>query len=450
MCQHLDMDAVVVPELGLSRLSALRALRREPIALLEHAASLGDVVHASLPRVEVFVVNHPDLVWDVMATGNRDFRKSPAAQNIRRVLGDGLLTSEGDLHRQQRRLIQPIFHHDRIDAYGDAMVAQTERVADELVDDAALDMHQLMAALTLDIVARTLFAADVGGRDADAVARALREILSQFGRQFSPWFPITQRLPLPATRRFDRSVAVFDRLVYSLIASRRRTGATGDDVLSLLLAAQEHGEGMTDRQVRDEAITLFLAGHETTSNALTWTWWLLSGHPEAEERLHAELDQTLDRGAPPTAADLARLPFTTAILSESMRLRPPAWAIGRQAVADHDLGGVRLSVGSVAVVSPWLLHHDPRWWSEPNAFRPERWLLPDADRPRHAYMPFGGGPRLCVGEGFAWMEAGLLLATLARRWRFTLEPSARVELQPVVTLRPRHGMPMRAWRRGAR
>ena len=255
-------------------------------------------------------------------------------------------------------------------------------------------------------------------------------------------------LPLPATRQV-RSVRGGVRPARLLVdrVFCRRTGATGNDVLSLLLAAQEHGEGMTDRQVRDEAITLFLAGHETTSNALTWTWWLLSGHPEAEARLHAELDQTLDRERGPPPRTCRACPSPPRSCRNPCGSALPRGRSGVRRLPTTTWGGVRLSEGSVAVVSPWLLHHDPRWWPEPNAFRPERWLVPDPDRPRHAYMPFGGGPRMCVGEGFAWMEAGLLLATLARRWRFTLEPSARVELQPVVTLRPRFGMPMRAHRR---
>ena len=204
--------------------------------------------------------------------------------------------------------------------------------------------------------------------------------------------------------------------------------------------------GMTDRQVRDEAVTLFLAGHETTSDALTWTWWLLSQHPEAESHLHSELDEIL-AGRPAATTDLSRLAFTNAVLAESLRLRPPAWALTRETLTPHALGGHVLAEGSVAVVSPWLLHHDPRWWPEPDAFRPERWLEPDRDRPRHVYLPFGGGPRVCIGEGFAWMETSLLLATLAQRWRFDLAPDARVEMQPVITLRPRYGMSMRASRR---
>ena len=238
---------------------------------------------------------------------------------------------------------------------------------------------------------------------------------------------------------------MFDRLISSLIAERRATGPR-DDLLSLLLAAQEDGAGMTDTQVRDEAVTLFLAGHETTSNALTWTWWQLSRHPEVEARMHAELDEALG-GRHPGTRDLGSLPYLRAVLAESIRLRPPAWAMGRQAMVSHELAGITLPAGSVVVVSPWVLHHDERWWPDAHAFSPDRWLAADPERPRHAYLPFGGGPRMCIGEGFAWMEAGLAMAAIAQRWRFSLESTPPVERQPVITLRPRFGMPMRAHRR---
>jgi cytochrome P450 len=435
-----------VPALDVRPVAALRRLRRDPIGLFTDAASVGDVVRVPVPRARVFVVNEPDLAWDVLATGNRDFAKSPTLRNAGRVLGDGLLTAEGDLHRRQRRLIQPMFRHERIAGWGATMVREAERAANRLAPGEVVDVHAEMARLTLGIVGRTIFDTDIEGEDAREVAAALHEVLSQFGRQFSPWLPITERLPLPATRRFARAVGVFDRMVYAMIARRRAEGGGGEDLLSLLLQAQEGGAGMSDTQVRDEAVTLFLAGHETTSNALTWTWWLLCAHPEAESRLHAEIDRVLE-GRAPTVADLERLPYTEAVLSESMRLRPPAWAIGRQARRAHDVGSRTVPGGAVVVVSPWLLHHDARWWPDPDAFLPERWLVEDPARPRHAFLPFGGGPRMCIGEGFARTEARLLIATIAQRWRFELDPSARVEMQPVITLRPRFGMPMRALRR---
>jgi cytochrome P450 len=261
---------------------------------------------------------------------------------------------------------------------------------------------------------------------------------------------VLARLSTPAMRRYRRIEADLDRVIDGLIAERRAAGAVGEDLLSLLLRVHEDGTGMADEQVRDEALTLFLAGHETTANALAWTWWLLSEHPEVEARLHVELDRALG-GRSPTAADLEGLRYAEMVLSESIRLRPPAWAIGRRAVRDVRIGETDVPSGSIVVVSPWLLHHDARWWSEPEAFRPERWSTPPgAGRPRGAFVPFGGGPRVCVGEPFAWMEGVLLLSTIAQRWRFRLVPGRVVEAQPVVTLRPRNGLPMHAERRGPR
>jgi cytochrome P450 len=425
----------VAPVLHTSKLAAVRALRRDPIGLFERAAALGDVVEVPMPRYRVFVLNHPDLVWDVLSTTNRRFQKSPTLRlGAARVLGDGLLTSEGDLHRRQRRLIGPVFHHDRITSYGVVMVEAAGREADRIQAGEVVDVHALMQRVTLGIVARTVFGADVGTEDAAAITTAMEEVLSQFGRQFSPWLALSQRLPLPANRRFDRSVETFDRLVRRMIRARRASGATGNDLLSLLLSAREDGGGMDDLQVRDEAVTLLLAGHETTANALTWTLWLLGRSPDVADRLEAEV----------VTSGVGHAPWVEAVVSESMRLRPPAWAIGRTCVEAHDAAGVAIDPRSVVVVSPWLLHHDARWWPEPEAFRPERWLAEDAGRPRHAFVPFGGGPRMCIGEGFAWLEATLVLETLSRRWRFVPIGDADVPMQPVITLRPRGAVRMRA------
>jgi cytochrome P450 len=304
-----------------------------------------------------------------------------------------------------------------------------------------------MASLTLGIVGETLFGADVDGERSATITRALTDTLSMFDRVYSPAFRMLVRLPIPTMRRYRRIEADLDRVIAELIAERRSAGASGDDLLSLLLRAEESGSGMTDEEVRDEALTLVLAGHETTSNALAWTWYLLAQHPAAEARLHAELDDAL-AGRPPSASDLPRLRGAEAVLSESIRLRPPAWAIGRGAIRVVRIGEVDVPEGAIVVVSPWLLHHDARWWRDPEAFVPERWTSGEATRrPRSAFVPFGGGPRMCVGEPFAWMEGTLLLATIARRWRLRLVPGRPVTAQAVVTLRPRGGLPMVAERR---
>ena len=434
------------PGPNLSVFASLRAFRRDPLGLLERLATYGDVVRLRVPRGDAYLLNHPDLVRGVLVNDHREFRKGPTIQAAKLLLGESLLTSEGEHHRRQRRLIQPMFHHERIATYGETMVRLAERTNARWSDGGELDVHAEMGALTLAIVGETLFGADIDEARSATVRRALTDSLGMFDRAYSPLFRLLVRLPSPTMRRYHRLQADLDDVIAGMVAERRASGAAGEDLLSLLLRAGEDGDRMTDRQVRDEALTLFLAGHETTANALTWTWWLLSGHPDAEERLHAELDRELG-GAAPTVEDVPRLPYTRAVLSESMRLRPPAWAIGRTALSEHRAGAYVVPARSIAVVSPWLLHHDPRWWAEPDAFRPERWLEDDPDRPRSAYLPFGAGPRMCIGEPFARLEGLLLLATIARGWRLRLRSGFEPALQPVITLRPRGGMPMRAERR---
>jgi cytochrome P450 len=341
-----------------------------------------------------------------------------------RMLGHGLLTSEGDHHRRQRRLVQPLFHHDRLMRYEEVMRDLAERRVASWSPTASLDLRREMGELALSIVGRSLFGADVDPQSARAIASALTESLSQFGRVFSPFLRFTEHLPIPSTVRFRRARRTFDRIVHAMIADRRSTGLAGDDLLTHLLRAQEDGRGMTGEQVRDEVLTLFLAGHETTAVALTWTFWLLAAAPDAER---AFLD----------AVDADRHDVVDRVIAESLRLRPPAWAIGRRTLTDLVADGERLPAGSVVVVSPWLLHHDERWWPHPDRFDLGRWG-PEAvaARPRHVYLPFGAGPRMCIGEGFARAEARIVLETVARRWRLRPEPGQDVRPRPAVTLRP--------------
>ena len=434
------------PGPDLSRLAALRQFRSDPLGLLERLAAYGDVVRIDVPRSAAYLLNDPELVHGVLVAGHRSFHKGPTIQAAKMLLGESLLTSEDETHLRRRRHIQPMFHHERIATYAASMVRFAERAAERWGDGDEVDIQAEMSALTLAVVGDTLFGTDVDERRSATVRRALTDTLAMFDRVYSPLFRLLVRLPSPTMRRYRWVESDLNRVIAEMIAERREAGANGDDLLSLLLRADEEGVGMTDEQVRDEALTLFLAGHETTAIALTWTWWLLSRNPKVEARLHAELDAVLSEGGP-SVGDLPNLPYTQAVISESIRLRPPVWAIGRTATAGHRANGYAIDRGSIVVVSPWLLHHDPRWWPEPESFRPERWLDDDPDRPRYAFIPFGGGPRVCIGEPFARLEAAMLLASIARRWRFASPSDGEPDLQAVITLRPRGGLPMVALHR---
>lgn len=314
-------------------------------------------------------------------------------------------------------------------------------------DRQTLDISGEMMRLTLAIVGKTLFDADVES-EADDVGEALTEVMELFGYLMLPYMELLERLPLPQTRRFRRARARLDSVIYRIISERRRAGGDRGDLLSMLiLAVDEEGDrsGMSNEQLRDEVMTIFLAGHETTANALTWTWFLLAKHPEVEAKLHAELDEVLEGGRLPTPEDLPRLRYTEMIVAETMRLYPPAWAVGRMAIADHEAGGHLIPTGSMVLLSQYVMHRDPRFFPDPERFDPAR-FTPEAkgERAPFAYFPFGGGVRRCIGEGFAWMEATLLTAALARRWRMSLVEGHAVEAVPRITLRPgRDGVLMR-------
>jgi len=376
------------------------------------------------------------------------FRKGRALQRAKRLLGEGLLTSEGEFHRRQRRLAQPAFHRRRVNSYARVMVEYAEAASARWRDGQELDISDEMMRLTLAVVGKTLFDADVES-DADEVGSALTEVMNLFGYLMLPFSELLEKLPLPPRRRFLRARARLDAVIYRIIEERRRSGVDRGDLLSTLLhAVDEEGDrtGMTDEQLRDEVMTIFLAGHETT---LTWAWFLLAQNPEAEARLHEELDAVLAAGRPPEPEDVPALRYTEMVVAETMRLYPPAWALGRLALEDYEVRGYLIPRGALVLVSQYVIHRDPRFFPDPERFDPARWT-PEAKsaRPQFAYFPFGGGPRRCVGEGFAWTEAVLILAALARRWRPRLLPGRRVETQPRITLRPGEGgVPVRLERR---
>ena len=430
--------------------SLLLQFRRDPLGQLQKIArEYGDVVYLRLGRENVFLINDPDLIREVLVTHHQNFTKGRGLERIKKFLGEGLLTSEGEPHLRQRRLMQPAFHHRRIAAFAEIMTAHASRTSDGWHDGAQIDLAGEMMRLTLGIVGQTLFGANVAA-DATAVESALATMMKAFPLMMLPFADFIEKLPLPAVRRMKAAHAELDAIIYRLIDGRRRSGEDHGDLLSMLIAAQDEedgGAGMTDQQVRDEAMTIFLAGHETTANALNWTWHLLAGHPAVEARLHEELDQVL-QGRLPTMADLPALRFTENIVRESMRLYPPAWMVGRRAVADFPMGGYTVPARSIVLMSQYVMHRDVRYFPEPDQFDPGRWT-PEfkAALPRYAYFPFGGGPRQCIGEGFAWMEAVLLLATLAQQWKLRLVPGHPVVPQPMITLRPKHGLLMTAHRR---
>jgi cytochrome P450 len=427
----------------------LRAMQYRPLPFLHGLArDYGDATSFRIARARLFFFSHPELVREVLVTKNASFIKGLALQRTKVVLGNGLLTSEGELHKRQRRLAQPAFHRERIRRYGEEMVERARIARERWRDGEELDVGHEMMRLTLAVVAKTLFDANVDD-EADEIGAALSEIILMFPVLLHPLAPLILRLPfMPQVRRFRRAMDRLDRTIYAIIEERRRTGGDRGDLLSMLLLATDtegDGSGMSDLQLRDEAMTLFLAGHETTANALAWTWYLLARNPHVERELHRELDDVLG-GRLPTPDDYARLPYTEMVLAESMRLRPPAWGIGRFAAETTRIGEWDIPKKGLVVVSQWVTHRDPRFWPDPERFDPLRFTAEaKAARPKMAYFPFGAGPRVCIGESFAWMEGTLLLATIAQQWRFERGPD--VDPMALITLRPKQAMRMRASRR---
>jgi len=411
----------------------------------------GDLVHVHLAGEHLFLISDPRVVRDILVTDQRFFMKGRGLDRAKRLLGEGLLTSEGAAHVRQRRLMQPAFHRDRIASYATVMTDYAGRIRDSWTDGQEIDASQEMARLTLGIVGKTLFDADVESQAKD-VGRALAAVMESFWMIMLPFPDLLERLPIPALRRSREARETLDAIIYRMIAERRKSPSDRGDLLSMLLMAQDEeagGRGMTDVQVRDEAMTIFLAGHETTANALAWTWYLLSQTPEVETRLHEEIDRVLG-GRIPTIADIPALPYVEKVVTESMRLYPPAWIIGRRALEDYPVrGDYVIPARGIIVMSSYLMQRDPRHFPDPGKFLPDRWT-PEfkAQLQPFAYYPFGGGARRCIGESFAWMELVLVLSTLAQRWKLRLVPGHPVVPQPVVTLRIKGGLKMTPQLRG--
>jgi cytochrome P450 len=416
---------------------------RDPLGFMaDFAQSYGDVSAARFGRQWLYGVNHPDLIEQLYLGQHRECMKDSTTQDLRPLVGQGLLTSEGDTWRRQRKLAAPPLQPKRIEAYAATMVECTLRRVARFRADEVRDIHTDMMQLTLEIVGETLLGFDAR-RDAERVSDALEQIVAYYeGRLFTLRGLLPHSLPTPAARRFRRAIGVLDSIVYGMIARCRIDGSDKDHLLARLLRARgEDGAMMTDLEARDEAMTMLLAGHETTALALSYALYALSTHPECEARLRDELAQLGE--APPSLADLARLPYLEAVIRETLRLYPPAYAFGRRVISPFSLGGYELPVGTEVMSSPYALHRDSRFFPEPTRFMPERWLdATQSDMPRYAYIPFGVGARSCIGSHFAKMELSLVLSTLLQQVSLQTVPGFRLELIPVVTLRPRHGVPM--------
>jgi len=432
---------------------------RDPIGVLIDTSKYGDISHFKFGTQHIYFLNHPDYIRDVLVTHNANFIKSRGLQLAKKVLGDGLLTSEGNLHRNQRQLIQPVFHQDRLTPYAAIMTECILRMSNRWRNNDTLDVHKEFMLLTLDVVCKTLFNFDIES-EAKEIGKHVTTLVEYFNRARMPLAELIEKLPLPSNRRFQYAKKQLDAIIYRMIdgtsIGKRNDLRQHDRHVDLISILVEHKNVNYDNgcyvfsnlQLRDNIMTIFLAGHETVANALTWTFYLLSQNKREEGKLQDEVDSILDNDGAPTAADIPKLEFTEKVFAESMRLYPPAWAVGRQAIHDYKIGEYTIPAGSTLLMSQYLMHRDPRFFPEPERFNPERWNSETkANLPRFSYFPFGGGPRACIGEPFAWIEGILSIATIARRWKMKLEPGHPIVLQPLVTLRPKYGMRMKLIRR---
>ncbi len=408
----------------------------------------GDVIHFNVgENGHQYYIANPEMVREILIKQSDTFIKGPdysdEEHGLARFMGHGLITSNGDFWKRQRKLVAPAFHTQRISAYADTMVAYGQQTMDRWEDGQALDIDEEMMELTLMIVGRTLFDAD-----ASQTASSVKDAVAIIQKASNTATLLPSWVPTPLRIRSKQANKMLDKIIYEFIDERRASGEDQGDLLSMLLLSEdENGERMTNKQARDEAVTLFLAGHETTANTLNWTWWLLAQHPQVEAKLHHEIDTVL-QGKTASLEDLRRLPYTDMVIKESMRLMPPAWSIGRVASQDTEVMGYSFPKGTGLSIVIYSLHRNPDVWDNPNDFIPERWTDEKTkDISKYAYIPFSTGPRICIGNSFATMEANLLLATIAQQYQFRLTPNANVVPQPFITIFPKYGLPMTAHKR---
>jgi cytochrome P450 len=444
----------------------LRQFIHDPINTLSNISrEFGDISYFKLGHEHVYLINNPDYIEKVLIYDHHNFKKGKRLQTAKAVLGEGLVTSEGDLHKRQRRLIQPIFHPKQIMSYINTMTDFASRIRDRWKDGDTVDVSEEMMRLTLGIICKSVLNYDLES-EAQEVGKALTTVRKYSKRLQSPIGHVLDKIPvLPAVKGAREAKKQLDSLIYQLIADRRRWEGDSDnskshdqDLLSRLMQAQDlvspnnnNQEKMSDKQVRDEVMTIFIAGHETTANALTWTFYLLSQNQDVERKLHDEINSVLGDSSDnsvgnriPSANDIPKLQYTEKVLRESMRLYPPVWTIGRYVENDYYVGEYTIPAGSSILMSQYVMHHNPKYYEEPEQFNPDRWTEQfKTHLPRFSYFPFGGGIRGCVGEPFAWIEGVIIIATIAQKWTMRLLPSQRIKLDPAITLRPRYGMKMK-------
>lgn len=431
-------------------LSTFFSFRKDSLGFLKKVSDeYGDITHFKLGPLRIVLLNHPDYIKEVLSVQHGNFVKGRPLEMAKELLGEGLLTNEGESHKRQSRIIQPAFHSKMMNVYAPPMTDYATLLMNGWEDGMKVDMMEEMIKMSTGIAGMTMFNMDVE-EEAPEISEALRSIMSLFGRITLPFAEVLLKLPLPGTIRFFKAAARLDKTIYRIIDERRRSKLNNGDLLSLLLQAQEDkgsDGGMTDKQIRDEALTLFLTALDTTSLALTWTWYLLSQHPEVEAELHKELDREL-HGRIPTPEDYPQLKLTRMVFAESMRMYPPIYIIARQALEDFSIGNYIVPGGSIVLMSPYLIHHDSRFHSEPDKFNPHSLAEHSGgQRSRYDYFPFSGGPRSCIGQHYAWLEGVLVIASIAQTWRFKTVPNHPVEFEQLINLRPRYGMRMSVTRR---